>query len=202
MPTSKTKARGRQNRAVQVLRTGALILLFEKKRNISVCTLLQTSRSRFFPCFLHVHQLYDATASPYSPLRSLGSWIIIIIIIIIIIKIEIIIIIITILVLKLSLDEVLTPVWFITLDTNPARRYRRNYNFYLPGYDNQIISGTPEECSRFCSSASFICRSFDYRKSTNQCSLSNRSTADAQIDESNSYDHYEISKYSHIHQNP
>ena len=79
---AKQKLEDDRTRALQVLRTGALILLFvhwkcfvlwlAHTKSIVILPYIQVEI--LSPCFLHVHRLYDAAApSPGLRLRSPGS---------------------------------------------------------------------------------------------------------------------------------
>ena len=79
------------------------------------------------------------------------------------------------------------------------RRYEARPGAKLSSSRKTVSNKSPEECVAACTSeGGFVCRSFDYQKSSRTCYLSDKSsvTATVNVDTSNAFDYYELSKFN------
>ena len=87
---------------------------------------------------------------------------------------------------------------------NALSHYTIYRNAAIQGHNNIPLSNVlPEDCARRCNEeSSFICRSFDYDKNTQQCNLSDKDkdmVGGLRTDYTGDpYDHYERGRFADI----
>ena len=89
--------------------------------------------------------------------------------------------------------------YFSFSDGVAIRRYDARPGAKLSSSRKTISNKSPEECVTACNDeGGFVCRSFDYQKSSRTCYLSDKSsvTATVNVDTSNAFDYYELSKFN------
>ena len=79
---------------------------------------------------------------------------------------------------------------------NSMSRFAKYVKSAIPQYDRKFLQNvTPERCAELCiGETQFVCRSFDYKRPTRQCWLSDKNTNDVPVldgGQADPFDYYE-----------